>query len=66
MPNPPKRDGPLEEHLTVRVDRELAEALDEEQRVRELVAGIPVSRAALIRALIRIGISTCKHRRDPS
>ena len=58
--------GPLVETETVRVDRKLCDEISEEHALRESQAGIEISRGALIRQLIRLGLATAKRGRAPS
>ncbi len=60
MTSLPKQRGPLEEHVTVRIDARLAEELDQEQARREAESGLPLSRGALVRLLIRVGLATVR------
>jgi hypothetical protein len=51
---------PLVEHLTFRVDAELADELDREMALRERQGGIEIDRSKLVRLLIRVGLETAK------
>lgn len=61
----PKRRGALDEHLTVRVDRTLNDEIDEELAYRELETDLEISRASLVRLILRVGLATVKSQRRP-
>ena len=54
------RPKPLVEVFTIRLDEELLESIEREAQRREREAGVPVSRAALVRILIRTGLAAMK------
>jgi len=55
------RRAPLVEVLSVRLDEELVEELDAEAAKRESTSGVRISRAALARIAIRVGLGTMRN-----
>lgn len=58
------RRKPLIEHLTLRLDEELAGQIEEEASRREDELGVEISRGALVRYLIRVGLEVVKRTND--
>lgn len=55
------RRKPFEEHVTVRLDADLFEALEREQARREELVKFRISRSTFLRIVLRNGLETMKH-----